>query len=212
MELFLAPQNLPFTVAIVVMLGLTVLEGVGLLFGSGVSEWMDGLLPDAWHLGSPDYDGPLAWLHLGKVPLLMLLIIFLVSFGLSGLLLQHAVHGISGYYLPGVVASVPAFIAALPVVRGVGGLIARVMPKDESSVVSEQALLGRTAVITLGVARQGQPAEAKLRDQHGQTHYVMVEPDTVASEFPAGTEVLLVKKLSAHYRAILNPHPGVLEP
>lgn len=202
MELLLAPESVLFTAAIVLMLALTVLEGVGLLIGTGVSEWLEHVLPD-----TPEADGPLAWLHLGKVPLMMLLILFLTSFGLLGLVMQALVQGATQHYLPGVVVAVPAFLGALPVVRVLGGLIARVMPRDESSAVSEEALVGRGAVITIGVARAGQPAQAKLRDQHGQTHYVMVEPDVDDDEFPAGTEVLLVKKLSAHYRCIRHPHP-----
>lgn len=205
MELLFAAENVVFTAAIVLMLALTVLEGLGLLIGAGMSEWLEHLLPDV-----PETDGPLGWLHLGKVPLLMLLIIFLTSFGLLGLMIQAGVHGATRHYLPAVVALVPAFLSALPVVRVLGGLIARVMPRDESSAVSEEALVGRAAVITIGVARAGQPAQAKLRDQFGQTHYVMVEPDVAADEFPAGTEVLLVKKLSAHYRGIRHPHPELL--
>lgn len=202
MELLLAPESVLFTAAIVLMLALTVLEGVGLLIGTGVSEWLEHVLPD-----TPEADGPLAWLHLGKVPLMMLLILFLTSFGLLGLVMQALVQGATRHYLPGVAVAVPAFLGALSVVRVLGGLIARVMPRDESSAVSEEALVGRGAVITIGVARAGQPAQAKLRDQHGQTHYVMVEPDVDDDEFPAGTEVLLVKKLSAHYRCIRHPHP-----
>lgn len=205
MELLFAAENVVFTAAIVLMLALTVLEGLGLVIGAGMSEWLEHLLPDV-----PEADGPLGWLHLGKVPLLMLLIIFLTSFGLLGLVLQAGVHGVTRHYLPAVVAVVPAFLGALPVVRVLGGVIARVMPRDESSAVSEEALVGRAAIITIGIARAGQPAQAKLRDQHGQTHYVMVEPDVAEEAYPSGTEVLLVKKLAAHYRCIRNPHPELL--
>ncbi len=208
MDLLTAAENLPFTVAIAVMMGLTVLEGASLLLGGGLSDWLDGLIPES--LVAPDYDGPLGWLHLGKVPLMMIIILFLSSFGLSGLVLQMLLHGISGHYLPGLLASVPAFLTALPIVRVGGSLLGQLMPRDESTAISENDLLGRVATITLGVAQQGQAAQARLTDQHGQTHYVMVEPEENGIRFPSGTQVLLVKRLAHHYHAILNPHPELL--
>ncbi|MEZ5581571.1 MAG: DUF1449 family protein [Candidatus Competibacteraceae bacterium] len=45
--------------------------------------------------------------------------------------------------------------------------------------------IGRVAVITLGTAGYDSPAQAKLRDQHGQTHYIMTAPDQPKNAFPA---------------------------
>ena len=99
----------------------------------------------------------------------------------------------------------PAFVLAMPVVRGVGGLFARLVPRDETTAVSEDSLVGRVAVITVGVASGNAPAEGRVRDEHGQTHYVMVEPDIAGESFPAGTEVLLVKRAGAKFFGIRNP-------
>ena len=78
------------------------------------------------------------------------------------------------------------------------------MLRDETESVSEKTFIGRIAVVTLGKARVGSPAQAKLRDQHGQTHYVMVEPDQPGEEFPAGTDVLLVRQVGAVFKSIRN--------
>jgi hypothetical protein len=78
------------------------------------------------------------------------------------------------------------------------------MPKDETDAVSEQSFIGRVAVITLGNASHGSPAEAKLKDQHGQMHYVMVEPDLPNEAFSQGTAVILVRQKGAHFTAINN--------
>ena len=43
MDLFLAPQNLLFSVAILVMLGLTAVEAVSVMLGAGVSHAVDNL-------------------------------------------------------------------------------------------------------------------------------------------------------------------------
>jgi membrane protein implicated in regulation of membrane protease activity len=143
------------------------------------------------------------------VPLLILLIIFLTAFGVSGLLIQALTRSIAGAYWPGVVAAVPALVLALPAVRAMGGLFARVVPRDETTAVSEDSLVGRVAVVTVGVAAGNAPAEGRVRDEHGQTHYVMVEPDIAGETFPAGTEVLLVKRAGAKFFAIRNPSPAL---
>ena len=217
MSLFLAEQSWPFAVALIVMVALAVLEGASLLIGgSGLS----GLVDHAFDLdadanldaGIHGPGGLLGWLHLGRVPLLMLLILFLTAFGIAGLLIQILARGVFGGFLPAGLASVGAFLAAVPAVRVGGFVLEKVLPKDESSSVSLDALIGRIGVIVIGRARAGVAAEARVRDEHGRSHYVMVEPDQEDSVFEAGTEILLVKRLGAKYRAIRNPHTGLMQP
>jgi hypothetical protein len=50
------------------------------------------------------------------------------------------------------------------------------MPGDESTAVGLDDLVGRRGTITIGTARRGSPAQARVADVHGQVHYVMVEP------------------------------------
>ena len=78
------------------------------------------------------------------------------------------------------------------------------MPRDETSAVTEDSLLGRIAVITLGTARVGYPAEAKVRDQHGYSHYIRLEPDSSGCSFDQGSEVLLLTRQGTVYQGILN--------
>lgn len=95
-------------------------------------------------------------------------------------------------------------------VRGLGALIAHIIPRDETSAVSEQSLVGRVAVISGGTARRGLAAQARVRDAHGRTHYVMVEPDVDDQTFGEGTPVLVVRKAGPFYRCIANPHPDLI--
>ncbi|MCB0346344.1 MAG: YqiJ family protein [Bdellovibrionales bacterium] len=227
-EFLLAGQNLPFSVALGVMVAIGLLEGVAAMVGLGVSGVLDSMLPD---LDLPDADLDLdldadadfdlhvdggltkllGWLHVGRVPVLVLFIIFLTSFGLCGLALQWFAETSFGVMLPSLVACVPAFFAALPCVRVTGGLIAKIIPKDETSAVSEDSFVGRVAILTLGTARRSEPAQAKLKDQHGQTHYVMVEPDETEEEFEAGTHVLLVKRNGSVFQAIKNTSDALVD-
>ncbi|MEL6964311.1 MAG: OB-fold-containig protein, partial [Pseudomonadota bacterium] len=73
------------------------------------------------------------------------------------------------------------------------------------------SFVGRVATITLGSARLGQPAQAKLQDQHGQTHYVMVEPDRQDITFEQGSRVLLVARARGVFRAIKNKNNALID-
>ena len=185
LDFLLATGNLPFTIALCVMFLIALIEGVGLLLGLGFASLLDSLLPELdLDVESPEFSGGalsklLGWLRVGKVPLLMLLVVFLTAFGLIGLGLQALVGGLLGALLPWPLALVAALIASLPCVRVIGGALAYVMPKDETTAVSVESFVGAVAQITLGVATQGKPAQAKLKDAFRKTHYLMVEPDTL---------------------------------
>lgn len=205
------PENSWFSIALVVMLGIALLEGLMSVLGMAMSSLLDGLLPEFdTSLDSGDVNiHPatgisrfLSWLRVGKVPVLMLLIVFLTSFGLTGLMLQSFFDATFGFLLPAYLAAVPVLLVTLPVVRLIGGLIEKIMPGDETEAVSDGSLVGRTAVITLGTAKVGSPAQAKLKDKFGTAHYLMVEPDTNEVQFATGSEVLLVKKDGHVFRVI----------
>ena len=134
----------------------------------------------------------------------LLLIVFLTAFGLIGLTLQSFVMSIIGFHLPAWMAVVPAAIASLPVVRICGGALAALIPNDETDAVSSDTFIGRIAVITLGTASAGSPAEAKLTDEHGHIHYIMVEPDEPLRTFEQGSSVLLTEHHGAVFKAIVS--------
>jgi hypothetical protein len=65
-------------------------------------------------------------------------------------------------------------------------------------------------VIVSGGAGRGLAAQAKVKDSHGRSHYLMVEPDIDDEVFNEGAQVLIVRKAGAFYRCIANPHPTLL--
>ena len=206
MTILTAPETWPFGASLAVLVGLSVIEGAGLLLAHSPSQMLDSLLPDM-----PDgADGLLGWLHVGKVPLLVLLILFLSGFALAGYVLQASIQSFSGVLLPAWLASIPAFLMGISTVKGIGGVLAKIIPQDESSAVSEQTLIGRTGIVIQGNARDGMAAQAKVRDSYGRSHYVMVEPDLIEEIFDEGSDILLVKKVGARFKCIRNPHPTLL--
>ena len=235
MELF-HPALLPFTAALIVLGLIATLELVGLLFGVAFSGLVDSALPDIeldaeadlemdaelggdggpLHVDGPDIPdmpsaGPLSqflsWLCIGKVPVLILLAAFLLGFGLSGLIVQEASQSLLGIYIWPILVAVPALMVALPTTRYLGLTISKIMPKEETDAVSRNAFIGAVATIIRGEAEQGKPAEAKLRDVNGTTHYILVEPDQTGLKFAQGNEVLLVKKTGSIFQAVINTNP-----
>ena len=202
--------NIAFTGSLAVMLLIAAVEGVGALIGASVSEHLQSLLPDTDASAEIDLSeaalGPftraLGWLQVGKVPLLMLLVAFLTIFGLGGIVLQGLVKGIFGSYLPSWIA-VPAVAAgSLLLLRAAGGVLSRVIPMEETDAVTEDSFVGLVATVTLGTARQGEPAQAKLRDAHRHTHYVMVEPDDPLAAFAASEEVLIIRRMNDRFAVV----------
>src|SRR5688572_14732112 len=104
LEHLLAPQNLPFAVALLITVALGTLELVTTFFGAALSHALDSALPDLdvdadvdmdagadLHAPHADVGGAghalsglargLDWLHVGRVPALVLLLVALGSFG-----------------------------------------------------------------------------------------------------------------------------------
>lgn len=235
-EILGTPQAAPFVVALVVMIIISLLEGMSMFFGAALSGLVDGILPDFdlpdldadlpdLDADLPDLDvdldvevdasalesiGPLtylmSWLSFGKAPALILLLAFLTVFGLAGLTIQSFALSTTGVMLPNWLASIPAFLIAMPSMRYAGKIFGAVMPKEETEAVSTERFIGKVATIIRGRAKRGLPAEAKLKDMHGLTHWILVEPDEDSEEFAAGDEVIVVSQAGSLYRVIRNTH------
>jgi len=89
-EFILQPENFYFGVALGLMLGIALLEGISTLFGVALSGVVDSILNldiggdfDFDPATDIDADNALSkmfsWLRIGKVPVIMLLIVFLTS-------------------------------------------------------------------------------------------------------------------------------------
>src|SRR5690606_28477860 len=109
-------------VAILLVVLIALVELVGLLLGFSASGAIDSQLPDldadadfGGHASplhadvhAPDGVSPgplsqvLSWLCVGRVPVLVLLIVFFCAFGVAGFLVQMVADGIFGFSLPAV--------------------------------------------------------------------------------------------------------------
>lgn len=186
-SLFSNPAMLPFSVAVAVLVILLIIELFSFFFG-GLTGFLDNLVPDA--LADADLDADidthgdlslglkvLDWLYFGRIPTMILLILWIISFAICGFIIQQLSFSFLGYYLSPWLASIDAVVMSVPILKVLAALIYPILPKDETTAVSEASLIGHSAKIVIGYAKIGEPAQAKLIDKHGQTHYIMVEPD-----------------------------------
>ena len=180
-----APENVVFVSALILMLLLGVVQAVGLT-------------------GDADFDAPdwLDWLGFGRVPLLVVFVLLLASFGLIGLIGQQLARDLSGALLPAWIAMPGAGALALPVTALGARLLAPILPQDHTTAIDVEDLVGSAATILTGRATTGSPARARVEDWHGQAHYLMVEPDNAGQVFEEGERVLLVRREGDVFRAI----------
>lgn len=212
-EFVTASQNLPFAVVLVLLVVIFLIELSGFLFGADIGGLLGDLdLPDPGLDGAAGVDlgfvtSFLYWLNIGRVPIIILIVLFMAAFVIMGYLLQLLVLGFGGFLLPGYLASLAAVLLSVPLVRVSGRAFGRIIPRDESEAVSQTELVGSRAVIPLGIAKAGYPAQARVCDRFGTTHYMMVEPDNPVEELPSGVDLLLVRHDGAKFYAIKHPEP-----
>lgn len=188
-EFIFAPENLPFAVALVLMIMIGAVEAIGL--GAGAVHLDGAADADLAAGGGGDL---LGWLGLGRIPLLMVIVVLLALFGLIGVAGQALAASLLGGPVSAWIAAPAAFAGALPLTGFAARGLARILPRDETTAVGRDSLIGRRATIVVGTARQGCPARAAVRDVHGQTHFVMIEPTDERQAVPEGGTVLLVAR------------------
>lgn len=212
----LSGAYLPFSLALGLLAGLLALELVMLLVGGslfagdggadgiavdttfdvapGVEADVDALLAASAEGAPATQDAPVTLLGLGRVPFAIWLAAVLLGFGLTGVLVQ----AVSGAVLPGWLAAIPAALAGLGFARRFAGVFARMVPQHESTATGPQFLGGLRGVVSQGTARAGHPAEVRLRDRHGNTHYLRCTPFRDADVIAEGTAVLTLRERNAN--------------
>lgn len=218
-------QNGPFLVAMAVTLMIALLEVLGLVLGFGLSDLIDDLLPDFGPEVDLDVDvdldadidaeamdvthtnifgQALGWLNVGRVPFLVLLITFLTSFAVIGLVAQSLAATVIGL-VPAIIAGPAAAVAALPVTRQASRLLARIVPREETYAVSEGLFVGEIAKVTMGPVESANPGKAKVTDAHGNIHFLRVRSANPSERFELGSEVLLVRHDGPVFEVIAAP-------
>ncbi|NHB57714.1 YqiJ family protein [Acinetobacter sp. 194] len=210
-ELFTDPSNLIFSISLCLMFLLGLLECLMLLVGSTTQGFLDQFVPDSlFEADHPDVElNPdqsfvvqlLDWLYIGRIPVLVWLIIFLTVYALFGFICQAIFHHFTQSYLTLWITAPATLFLCMPLVRLCSAVIAKILPKDETTAIYSDELIGLTAEIILGEAKLNYPAQAKVKDHFGQIHYILVEPESNLI-FQPGQFVVLTQRTNNGFQAI----------
>lgn len=198
------PHNLPFLLALIalVLLSLAQIVGLGDVLDAGDADLDLDAGGDAGASGGGMLEGALSLLGLGRVPLLIWLMVLLFLFAAIGVSGQQLASALLGKPLDPLLAALLAGVAALPVNGAFTRPLARILPQDETTAVPLDALVRRDGVIQIGTARAGSPARAKVVDVFGHPHFVMVEPHDPEIALGEGETVLLVRREGERFFAV----------
>ncbi len=205
----LEPHNLPFLIALValVLISLAQIIGLGDVFDGADADF--DLDVDAGATGGSAgfVDGAFSLLGLGKVPLLIWLMMLLFVFAAIGVAGQELAASLLGRPLDPALAAVLAGIGALPLNGVLTRPLSGILPQDETTAVSLDSLVRRDAEIQIGTAKRGSPARSKVMDVFGKPHFVMVEPHDPETALQAGETVLLVRREGETFFAVHYESP-----
>lgn len=193
---FSAPFLL-FSLVLISMLLLAVTETLGTSFAMSPSRWIQARLPRFLTL-------ILARLHANQFPIFILAILFLLSTGVLGYLLQFGYFALAGQFGSVWLLLLPVMILAALFTSFLSHWLSQLMYSDRTAPLGSQSnLLGRVATLCRGDARPGFSSQARVRDQYGHLHYVEVEPEF--GELEMHSEVILVARHKHLYLAKTLP-------
>ena len=187
-EFFFNYDLLPFHLSVVALIVLSMAETIGIYIGISPSTIIQKVSPN-WLVYSP-----LLNVKFSKV---LILVFLLINFSFAGYFLQLAFFAKQHSFVSPFYLILPALIIAIFfTVFMIHCLDQVIKPQIEHHNTS---LLGRLATISSGNARPGFSAQARIRDEFGQIHYVQVEPEFGELEFRS--QVILIRFKQTHYIA-----------
>jgi len=200
LDFFFSDLNLPYTLALTLVVAIALLEGIVFLIGFSFSSLLDELFSIDIEVEPRSFSFSLSsilgWLHYHRLPFLVWSILLLCSFGVVGSILNFI------FVIPLFVSLPISFVCTIFITRYLAESIVKIIPKNESSAISLSSFSGQVATITIGKASKGNAAEAVFHDQFNQKHYVLVEPECKEQIFEQGKQVILVEKLTNSWLAI----------
>jgi hypothetical protein len=212
LEHLLAPDVRPFAIAAVMIVFVGGVEVISMLIGFSISESIGSAFNFDGHFNGHNLDSPgdhgllnaISWINAGGVPLLIFILLLLGMFSIAGFLVQDIARALGGP-LPTIVAAPVALVVALPFVRASSRLVARIIPRDESYAVDLGDLVGRVGEVVIGPLDQGLPGRVRVKDIHGNLHFVAASAAPSSPPLPQGASVLLVDRDDTRFVAVAVP-------
>lgn len=158
---------------LMITVGMSILDAIGGLFN------VDITLPDFF---LPKSQG---------VPFSIWLACIFVGFTISGLASNALIYGALNYTIPLLISAPLSLIMGALFARFISAIFVAI-PLENSSAIDIEELKGSTGSLTFIRATEQGPAEAKVVDKHGQTHYVRVRPTPGEESLELNERILLI--------------------
>ncbi|MCJ8160732.1 OB-fold-containig protein [Acinetobacter zhairhuonensis] len=179
---------MPFHLSLFALVLLSMVETVGYFLNIRPSQFFKRIIPQRIA------EAPLLSVKFSKI---LILVFLLMNFSFSGYFLQFSYFAQQEKFLPAYYVILPALIIAIFfTVFMIHCLDQVIRPKQ---IQLQANLLGRLATISSGNARPGFSAQARVRDEYGQLHYVQVEPEF--GELVFQSQIILIRIKHSHYIA-----------
>lgn len=179
---------MPFHLSLFALVLLSMVETAGYFLKIRPSQFFKRIIPQKIA------EAPLLSVKFSKI---LILVFLLMNFSFSGYFLQFSYFAQQDKFLPAYYVILPALIIAIFfTVFMIHCLDQVIRPKQ---IQLQANLLGRLATISSGNARPGFSAQARVRDEYGQLHYVQVEPEFGELEFQS--QIILIRIKHSHYIA-----------
>jgi hypothetical protein len=186
---FLQNYNLsPLHLSLLALILLSMVETIGYYFNIRPTQYLKSLSPKRLS------ESPLLNVKFSKT---LIVVFLLMNFSFSGYFLQLCVYAQQQEFLPAYYLIIPALIIAIFFTVFMIHCLDQVIKPIETK--QQVSLLGRLATISSGNARPGFSAQARVRDEFGQLHYVQVEPEFGELEFQS--QIILIRLKKSHYIA-----------
>lgn len=188
LNFFLEPNLMPFHLCVVILFLLSMAETVGYYIGLRPSTFLKRILPQ-WLT-----QAPIIQVKFAKV---LIFVFLLINFSFAGYFLQLSIFAIKNEFATWYYVILPALLIAIFfTVFMIHCLDQVIKPKLVSNNTN---LLGRLATVSSGNARPGFSAQARVRDEFGQLHYIQVEPEF--GELEVQSQIILIRFRKSHYIA-----------
>ncbi|TCM61851.1 uncharacterized protein DUF1449 [Acinetobacter calcoaceticus] len=182
------PDLIPFHISVVGLVLLSMAETIGYYINLRPSTFLKRISPQ-WLV-----DSPLIQVKFSKV---LIFVFLLINFSFAGYLIQFSIFASQLEFSPWYYIILPALVVAIFfTVFMIHCLDQVIKPKLTPTQVN---LIGRLATVSSGSARPGFSAQARIRDEFGQLHYVQVEPEFGELEFQS--QIILIRFKKSHYIA-----------
>lgn len=130
----------------------------------------------------------LTWLNKEKIPFVIIMTLVLGVFSTIGLVIQSMFDSIFEPYLLSVVVA----LITLFIVKYLSVFISKVLPKDETSIISEDSFIGMVGTVVIGKGNRTSDVEFKVVDKLNRNHYIMGY--VTDGELNQGEQGLIIKR------------------